>query len=199
MLSLPDRRAWIFDLDGTLTQPVHDFLHIREELGIAADQDILATIAARPSTEREEMMVRLDELEHVYAARAKPAPGVLELLELLTVNQCDLGILTRNTQSIAIASLAAIGAEHFFNHDRIIGRDEARPKPDTQGITLLLNSWQRMPDEAVMVGDFRYDLETGRAAGTFTVHVDDRDRHWPELTDLRVPSLQALTHHLKNA
>lgn len=197
MLSLADRSAWIFDLDGTLTQPVHDFLHIRQALGISPDQDILATIAARPAREREEMTERLDELEHIYAAQAKPASGVLELLDFLASKRCDMGILTRNTHSIAVASLMAIGAEHFFRQDRIIGRDEARPKPDKHGITLLLDGWQRKPNEAVMVGDYRYDLETGRAAGTYTVHVDDRDRHWPELTDLRVTSLQALALYLK--
>lgn len=196
---LSERRAWIFDLDGTLTQPVHDFVHIRQELGIALDQDILATIAARPLDERLDMMQRLDLLEYHYAQQARPAPGVLPLLELLASRGCLLGILTRNTRSIALASLKAIGAESFFIPEWVLGRDEAKPKPDAQGITMLLDQWQCQPEEGVMVGDFRYDLETGRAAGTFTVHVDDRDRHWPELTDLRVGSLDHLSAHLHSA
>jgi len=36
------RRCWIFDLDGTLTVPVHDFPAIRSALGMAeGDSDIL--------------------------------------------------------------------------------------------------------------------------------------------------------------
>lgn len=199
MNPLQKRRAWIFDLDGTLTQPVHDFLHIRQELGIDPADDILATIAAQPDAQRQEMTEKLDKLEHFYAAQAKPAPGVLALLEHLAEMGCEMGILTRNTRPIALESLVAIGAKEFFKDELVLGRDEAQPKPDAHGITLLLGHWQREPDEAVMVGDFRYDLESGRAAGTYTVHVDDSDRHWPDLTDLRVPTLHALTHHLKTA
>ncbi|MDI3326834.1 HAD family hydrolase [Pontibacterium granulatum] len=198
MIPLQHRRAWIFDLDGTLTQPVHNFLHIRQELGIDPADDILATIAAQPEHKRQDMTERLDKLEHYYAAQAKPAPGVLILLEHLADLGCEMGILTRNTRAIAIESLAAIGAKDFFKDELVLGRDEAHPKPDAQGIALLLNHWQRQPEEAVMVGDFRYDLESGRAAGTYTVHVDDSDRHWPDLTDLRVPTLHELAHHLKN-
>jgi len=74
-----------------------------------------------------------------------------------------------------------------------LGRDDALAKPDPQGVNLLLNQWQARPDEAVMVGDFRYDLEVGRAAGVTTIHVDPkRDREWPELTDLRVGTLAEL-------
>lgn len=197
MVPLQRRRAWIFDLDGTLTQPVHDFLHIRQELGIDPADDILATIAAQPEGKRQVMAERLDELEHFYAAQAKPAPGVLTLLEHLVGLGCEMGILTRNTRSIALESLLAIGAKDFFKEDHVLGRDEAHPKPDAHGITLLLSQWQRKPDDAVMVGDFRYDLESGRAAGAFTVHVDNSERHWPELTDLRVPSLHALKCHLQ--
>lgn len=199
MVPLQHRRAWIFDLDGTLTQPVHDFLHIRQELGIDPADDILATIAAQPDDKRQVMTERLDELEHYYASQAKPAPGVLALLEHLAELGCEMGILTRNTRPIALESLLAIGAKEFFKDELVLGRDEAHPKPDAHGITLLLSHWQRQPEEAVMVGDFRYDLESGRAAGTYTVHVDDSDRHWPDLTDLRVPTLHELTHHLKSS
>jgi phosphoglycolate phosphatase-like HAD superfamily hydrolase len=44
-----------------------------------------------------------------------------------------------------------------------------------------------------MVGDYRFDLESGRAAGAATVHVDpSRAFRWPELTDLAVGTLAEL-------
>ncbi|RMH01984.1 MAG: HAD family hydrolase, partial [Planctomycetota bacterium] len=45
----------------------------------------------------------------------------------------------------------------------------------------------------VMVGDFRFDLEAGRAAGCLTVHVDPAGAFpWPELADLKVRGLAEL-------
>ena len=45
----------------------------------------------------------------------------------------------------------------------------------------------------VMVGDFLYDLQAGRAAGITTVHLDpDGDHRWPQYTDVAVTSLDAL-------
>ena len=38
---LKNRHCWIFDLDGTLTLPVHDFAFIRPELAIPDGSDIL--------------------------------------------------------------------------------------------------------------------------------------------------------------
>ncbi|WP_229721863.1 HAD family hydrolase [Marinobacterium nitratireducens] len=187
------RRYWVFDLDGTLTLPVHDFAHIRRELGIAPQDDILDALAAMPEPLRSERHLRLDALERHYAGHARPAEGVHALLQGLSRRGCRCGILTRNTRELALLSLKAIGAAEYFDPDFVLGRDEARPKPDPGGLQRLLSLWRARPDEALMVGDFRYDLEAGRNAGTGTVHVDARpDRDWPELTDLRVQSLAEL-------
>jgi phosphoglycolate phosphatase-like HAD superfamily hydrolase len=44
-----------------------------------------------------------------------------------------------------------------------------------------------------MVGDYLYDLQAGRAAGTATVHVDPSGRFaFAEHADVQVPSLEAL-------
>ena len=44
-----------------------------------------------------------------------------------------------------------------------------------------------------MVGDYLFDLEAGRQAGTATVYVDvSGHNHWPEQADLRVQSLSEL-------
>jgi hypothetical protein len=38
---LKSRNSWVFDLDGTLTLPMHDFAFIRHELAIPDGSDIL--------------------------------------------------------------------------------------------------------------------------------------------------------------
>ena len=46
------------------------------------------------------------------------------------------------------------------------------------------------PEDAVMVGDYLFDLEAGRSAGTATVLVDsDGTRPWHHLADRVVQSL----------
>lgn len=189
MRQLKDKTAWIFDLDGTLTIAVHDFAHMRRELGMAENADILATIAAHTQPERDQLIVKLDQLEAFYAAKAIAAQGVLTLIPSLAQQGCKLGIFTRNTKAMAQLSLQAIGLGQYFDTNFIIGRDEAAHKPDPQGLNGLLDVWQLNAEQAAMVGDYKYDLEAGRAAGVTTVHIATDQRRWPELTDYCFTSL----------
>ncbi len=193
MTALQNKTGWIFDLDGTLTRAIHDFDHIRSELGIDRGQDILQALSRMPSAQQNIALNRLDELERHYAQQTQPATGVEECLTLLSERGCQLGILTRNRRDLALLSLHAIGLDRFFSEELVLGRDEVAPKPAPAGIQHLLEKWNTPPQQAVMVGDFHYDLLCGRAADVFTVHVSDQDRCWPEDTDLKVANLTELT------
>lgn len=180
-------------MDGTLTQPVHDFCHIRRELDIPQNADILGFIAKQPPEKRKKLTEELDQFELFYAEQAKPADGVQDLLNLLSNLGVRLAVLTRNTREVAFSSLAHIGVLDLFEPHMILGRNEARPKPDPDGVNRILSYWQRRPHQAVMVGDYVHDLNVGRAAGTATIHVAvNPEHHWPEQTDLRVESLKCL-------
>ncbi len=68
-------------------------------------------------------------------------------------------------------------------------RDEAAPKPDPEGILVLLAAWNATPESTVMVGDFRYELEAGRRAGVATIYYDDQQQDlWTAAADFRVRS-----------
>lgn len=188
---------WIFDLDGTLTQPVHDFAYIRRELDIAPDEDILSHLSSLPELERYQKSERLDQLEHFYALQAKSAEGVYPLIKLLASKQCRLGIVTRNTKVFAQLSLSVLELSSHFLDDCIIGRDEALPKPEPHGIQALISQWGVSANDVMMVGDYKYDLQAGRAAGCRTIHVSDNDElQWPSLTDYRFNSLSELSELL---
>ena len=193
---LRSKTAWVFDLDGTLTNPVHDFAQMRSALGMAKDADILQTIAAAEGEQRLLLTQQLDQLEAHYAARASAALGVEKLIVQLVNKNCQLGIFTRNTKEMALLSLQAIGVAQYFDSDFIIGRDQAPHKPNPVGLTQLLQQWQVKVSDAVMVGDFRFDLEAGRAAGTATVHIAKDEQRWPELTDYFYNSLAQLSADL---
>ncbi len=192
------RRYWIFDLDGTLTLPVHDFAVIRAMLGMAeTDPDILGFLASLPTAEAAAKHSRLIEIEYELAARTAAAPGAERLLEQLLRRGSRIGILTRNTREIALHTLGMIGLKDFFAPEAVLGRDEAAPKPHPEGIEILLDAWGSRPDEAVMVGDYLFDLQVGRAAGTATIHVDRTGAfRWPELADVAVANLEELAEDM---
>jgi HAD superfamily hydrolase (TIGR01509 family) len=190
---LAERRAWVFDMDGTLTHAVHDFDAIRAALDIASGQPILEALAAMPAEQSAARYTRLDAIEADLADAARAAPGAEALLLALNERGARLGILTRNSRANALRTLAACGLERFFEPAEILGRDEAPPKPDPRGILTLGERWGLGSSELVMIGDYRYDLEAGRAAGAATIYVDVSGAFpFASLADVCVSELHAL-------
>ncbi|HBX56241.1 HAD family hydrolase [Pseudomonas sp. UBA2684] len=176
-------KHWIFDMDGTLTLAVHDFEAIKRALAIPPQQDILHHLAALPESEAAAKHAWLLAHERELALTAQPAPGAIELVHALQARDCRLGILTRNAHELALLTLQAIGLGDCFATADILGRDEAPPKPHPGGLLHFAERWQVAPNELVMVGDYRYDLECARAAGAFSVLVNLAENPWPELVD----------------
>lgn len=194
MIKLASRRSWVFDLDGTLTKPVHDFADIRSQLDIPRTADILHYLAALPSVEAQPRYEKLHAIELELSARTEAAPGAVACVTYLAAQGVRLGILTRNNRAIARQTLTAIGLADYFPAEQIIGRDEAEPKPSPDGLHKLAAAWGVAASELVMVGDYLFDLQTGRAARAVTVHVDPSGVFgWPDLADLRITSLQEIT------
>jgi HAD superfamily hydrolase (TIGR01509 family) len=197
-LSLVRRAHWIFDMDGTLTVAVHDFDAMRAELGLAPREPILEQLARLPIERARTLFARLDELELALARRASAAEGAVELLSALAERGARLGIVTRNSFATALETLEAAGLARFFAAEQIVDRDAAAPKPDPGGILRLLRDWRARADDAVMVGDYRFDLLAGRAAGTATVYVDPSGAFpFAEHADVSVRSLAALAAELE--
>lgn len=178
---------WIFDLDNTLANSAIDFNAMRQQLGLPLGKGMLEEIDARPAPEAAVLRRRLAALEREYALRAQPLPGVHALLTSLVERSFRLGILTRNSHANALQTLAVCDLAQFFDSAHVLGRDEAAPKPDPDGIRKLLAAWGVGPATAVMVGDFRYDLEAGRRAEVATIYYDAAGQDlWP--ADFRVQS-----------
>jgi len=197
-VELERRPFWIFDMDGTLTVAVHDFDALRAELGLRPKEPILEQIAEAPEDRARQLLAQLDELELGLARRARAADGAHALLERLCARGARLGIVTRNSFANAVETLRACELERFFAPECVLGREAAAPKPDPEGIRQLLAHWGAEPHQAVMVGDYRYDLLAGRAAGTATVYVDIRGGfEFAEHADVAVDSLEALAALLR--
>lgn len=183
-MSLGEVRNWVFDMDGTLTVAVHDFAAIRVALDIPAEDDILTHLAALPADVAAAKHAWLLEHERDLALASTAATGAVELVRELAERGCRLGILTRNARELAHVTLEAIGLADCFPVEHILGRDEAAPKPSPDGLLKIASAWGVAPSELVMVGDYRFDLDCGRAAGARTVLVNLPDNPWPDLSML---------------
>jgi HAD superfamily hydrolase (TIGR01509 family) len=166
------RRHWVFDLDGTLTVAMHDFDAFRAAVGLPEGVPILEALERLAPDESAAISARLADWERDVARQSLLQPGARELLEALAAGGVRLGILTRNLRDIAFETLDAVGLREFFPDATVIGRDEAPPKPDPGGVLHLLDGWRAVPDDAVMVGDYLFDLQAGRSAGARTVYID---------------------------
>lgn len=191
--NLHERQHWIFDLDGTLTVSVHDFDYVRTELGLERDAPILEVLNGMSAEQAAPLWERLNEIEFHYASMAKIMEGSRALLEKLSARGARLGIFTRNVMPVVIETLKACEIDHLFPIEHVVDRDTCRPKPSPDGIHHLLGLWQAEAVDTVMVGDYLYDLQSGRSAGVTTIHLDSRrDASWPEYTDIYVQDFAEL-------
>jgi HAD superfamily hydrolase (TIGR01509 family) len=191
--NLHKRQHWIFDLDGTLTFSVHDFDYIRAELGLERDVPVLETLNAMPAEQSAPLWDRLNEIESHFASMAKVMDGSRALLEKLATRGARLGIFTRNVMPVVVETLRACDLKHFFDDAFLVDRDTCTPKPSPEGIYHLLDLWQAEPEDTVMVGDYLYDMQSGRSAGVATIHLDSRrDKRWPEYTDIYIRDFSEL-------
>ena len=187
------RRHWIFDLDGTLTAAVHDFDALRRDLGMERGAPILQTLRSMPLEQAEPLRTHIDLWEQEHALEARAEPDAVALLEHLALAGRKLALLTRNTRATADRTLAIAGLEHFFPPPLRLGRGDAEPKPSPAGIEYILEQWGASADDAVMVGDYRHDLEAGRAAGVATVWIDREGKYdFRHLADESVERLDTL-------
>lgn len=191
-------RHWIFDMDGTLTLAVHDFAMIKKVLEIPENEDILVNLEKLPEADKNARLRWLAEYELKMAKQSMPAKGAKNLLQYLNQQSSDLAILTRNLQNLAVITLEAINADHYFEQSLIFGRENAAPKPSPDGIEKIMDKWGISPHETVIVGDHEYDLASGKNAGIQTILVNHTENIYPDLADYFFPNCEALLTYLKN-
>ncbi len=193
MEALRVKRHWIFDLDGTLVLRRLDFDAIRVELDLPPGIPVLESIAALAPARAVVARARLAAIEARAAALATPSPGAAALLDRLRERGIRRGILTRNSVAQAWVTLNRSGLAPFFHRLEVLGRESVAPKPAPAGILDLLRIWGAEPEDALVVGDFRFDLLAGRAAGVETVYLDPSGTFpWAEFADRCVRSLSEL-------
>jgi phosphoglycolate phosphatase-like HAD superfamily hydrolase len=107
-------RYWVFDLDGTLTVPAHDFEGIRRGLGLPAGRPILEEIAKLPKAVASRAMEQLDQIEYEVARKAVPQPGAAHIVSELRARNCQVGVFAEQ-RAQRVGDLEAMRAGDAFS------------------------------------------------------------------------------------
>ena len=177
--------AVLFDLDGTLTDSLplirQTYFKVFNEMSIPwGDDDVMKWIgrtlqdiavyfagkeAAGLFIERYQIHYHRD-----HDQLMKLFPGTREMLEVLKKDGVKAGIVTSKGRPGTERTVEFTGIGSYM--DVIVtAHDLDRHKPLPDPIFLALKAINVKPKEAVFVGDSRFDLESGKAAGVKVVGV----------------------------
>lgn len=163
----------IFDLDNTLVDSDLDFAAIKAEIG--SSEPILEYRAKCGAEERRRVDAILSRHEERAARSCPMSAGAEELLQFLAAKGVKTALLTRNSS----ASVKTVLGRHGMKFDCVVSRDDAmEPKPSPEPVLHICAKLGVAPGEALMVGDFLYDVQCGQDAGarTMLVHGPHRDK-----------------------
>jgi len=182
-------RLVVFDLDGTLQSLELDFHGLRSQLSsffeshghpplegplLEAVEKALCELqdggTSGPALEdiRGQAYRMMDAWELAAYPRARTFPGIPEALSELSSRGCRLAVQSRACREYVRRSLDRIG----FAFDAVAAREDVcRPKPDPEGIRLIMGKLHCLPQNTIVVGDHPFDIDAGKRAGTLCAGV----------------------------
>lgn len=102
------------------------------------------------------------------AGRVYVFEGMRELLEILRVEGHKIGVATSRTAHSFWNYMRELGIDHYV--DEIVTMEDVKKhKPDPESVTKLLDKFGAKPEEAIMVGDTKYDIGCAQNAGVDSV------------------------------
>ena len=181
-------KAFIFDLDGTLTLPQLDFASIRAEMGIS-DGPILEELEALAPSQKETARKVLEAHEEKAAITSTLQPGARELLDELRRRNIPTAILTRNSRR----SLDTVIKKHRLQVNETLSREEAPVKPSPEPVLLLCRRLGTEPANTLVTGDYIFDIESANRAGAISVLLlNQNNSRFSEQADLKIVHLREI-------
>ncbi len=154
----------IFDMDGTLTKPNMDFGALISEIGVVMNEAVLEYMERVDEKERVRVNSILERFEARAAENAELNDGARELLDFVVKKGKKTSLLTRNSRR----SVDAVLRKHNLKFDCIVSREDARPKPSPDPVLLIGRKLGIEPAHLLVVGDYKFDVLCGKAAGAKT-------------------------------
>lgn len=184
-----DIKVVIFDWDGTLIDSVE---HIAESLHQAATdlgypelereayRDIIglgmieALHKLYPGISHQEMTrIREGYAEYFFAKTTTPQNVFVGMADVITdLRGAGRGcsVATGKSRRGLEGALVSSGLGPHFDTTRCA--DETRSKPDPRMLCEIIEHYNIRPDQAVMIGDTRYDLEMAQRIGMPSIGVE---------------------------
>ncbi|SFL02570.1 phosphoglycolate phosphatase [Lachnospiraceae bacterium KH1T2] len=185
-------KAAIFDLDGTIGDTVEALAYCVNktigEFGLAPIETekfkFLAGDGARMLIKRalevrgvtdddtfEKVFKRYNEIFAVDCLyHVKPYEGIPELIKKLKEAGIRIAVFSNKQHPMTLTTVNGIFPEGTF--DEIRGQKDGYPKkPAPDGALAIAEKFGVKPEECMYLGDTNTDMQTGKAAGMFTIGV----------------------------
>ena len=169
-------RTVLFDLDGTLTDPKEGitsaFAYALRKFGIEADPDALTSVIGPPLMDSFRDLYGFSHDEAVEAVREYrvyfsergwaenvPYPGIPELLSELRQEGRQLVLATSKPEMFTLRIMEHFGLKQYFDLVCAAPMDESDGgRKENVIAAALAGAGAAGPEDAVMVGDRRYDV-----------------------------------------
>ena len=160
-------RAVFFDMDGTITQPLIDWVDLRRRAAIPDGEQIMPYIESLPPEAGRRARSTVEAVEMEAARAAELNPGARDLLRDLRCCGLRLALITNNHRSAMHAVVGKFGLEF----DLLLSREDAPLKPAPDLLNMALEQLSLEPGDACFVGDGRHDQLASEAAGMRYIHL----------------------------
>ena len=186
-------RAILFDMDGTLTEPMLDFPRIKADMGIG-DGPILESLAQLDGARRRHAQAILLRHEELAAEKSTLNAGCRDLLDWLAAEKIPVALVTRNSRQSADTVIRRHGLQITVR----ITRDDGLFKPSPAPLHLACRRLGIESADAWMVGDGQYDVESASAANIRSIWISHgKPRHFEAEPWMTVLNLSEIVEILK--
>lgn len=185
-------KVCIFDLDGTIADTVESIAHVGNQTlrafglpeipvkdynfyaGDGADVQVKRMLAAVPGGDKVDYEEVRTQYRKWFAENpfyhVKPYDGILELLEGLKAQGIKIAVLSNKPHGAAVEVVHKIFGRDMFH--KIQGQTSEIPrKPSPIGALAVAKEFGALSQECLYCGDTNTDMDTGKAAGMFTIGV----------------------------
>lgn len=161
-------RALFWDMDGTLTVPNIDWAELRSRVGVPPGVGIMEHIYSLSEAEAQQADTVVREIEMASVLAAEPNDGLAQLFSRLDETDWKQALITNNHR----AAMEHVVERLSLRFDLLLSREDALLKPAPDLLLLALRHFDLQPEQAVFIGDGRYDREAASAAGIRYIHLE---------------------------
>lgn len=177
-------RLVIFDLDGTLIDSAKDITEsvntLRKRMGQPplSQKKVIAGIGQGVRHLLSKTLPRKifmghpnvsEDFRRIYLDRStkytRLFPGGRAMLKALHKRGVKLAVASNKPSILSGKILRNLGIRRYFSAV-VCGDSVKNPKPHPESLNYLMKRFRVSPEETLMVGDSRFDMEAGQRAGT---------------------------------